>query len=91
MHTSLRAVHEACCGEIPTDSKLPEQSFDRFLQGPELVLEDVPNDLHIHSEVLMDEDVAKPANTLPLDLRSPGAGVLRNLLDGLADNFQISN
>src|SRR3990172_2869234 len=40
--------------------------FDLFFQCRQLVLDNIPNDLRIDAEVLMDQNVTKPCDSLPV-------------------------
>ena len=55
------------------------------------VLHDVPYDLRIETEVLMNQNISKTGYFLPFHCGVLRAKILREFLDGLANDFKISD
>lgn len=52
-----------------------QNAFDLLCERGKFVLQDVPDDVLINAEVLMDQDVSQPGDPLPLDFGITGANV----------------
>ena len=52
---------------------------------------DVPHDLRIETEVLMNQNISKPSYFLPFHSGMLGAKILGELLDSLTNDFKISD
>jgi hypothetical protein len=64
------------------------ESFDlRFRQ---ILLDDLPNNLYIDVEVIVDDAISQTDDFAPLDLGMLGSKILRQAVGSFADNFQIA-
>jgi len=54
-------------------------------------LENIPDDIKVHFEVLVSKDVAQSCDLLPFDIWVRGSNRFRNRFGGFADDLQISN
>ena len=55
------------------------------------VLHDVPNDLRIETEVLMNQNISKTSYFLPFHCGVLRTKILGELLDGLTNDFKVSD
>jgi hypothetical protein len=56
----------------------------------QVFLDDTPNDVEIHAEVVVNDLVARACDVLPRNVRLPGFRRVRETLDGLADDLELS-
>ena len=70
---------------------LPQETLDGLPERGKLVLDNVPEDLYVDPEVLVNQDVAQSADLLPLDVGATRAELLRQALDCLTDHFEIAH
>src|SRR5712692_5939616 len=57
----------------------------------ELSLYDIPHELEVHPEILMNQLVSHPRNALPRDVGVAGSKIFRQVFNPLSDNFQVTN
>src|ERR1039457_691443 len=70
-------------------SSLGQEFFDGCLEARQLFVHRLPNDVEIGDEVLMCEDVTHSREPTPVDGGMALRQILRKLLDGLADDFEV--
>ncbi len=62
-----------------------------LIEGRHFSLHDIPHNLCIETEVLMNQDISKTGNFLPFHCGMLRAKILGELLDSLTDDFKISD
>ena len=55
------------------------------------ILKDVPDDIRVDTEIVMDQDIAHACDIRPLDLRVLGAQLERQFLHRLTDNLEAAD
>ncbi len=55
------------------------------------MIDDIPNDYNIDPKVLMNQDITKAGDLLPIDFRGALANGLRDVFDGFTNHFQIAH
>jgi len=74
-----------------TDSVFVQHLADAQGELRQLGTNHLPDDVHIDTEVLVNQDVAQSRSPLPFDVRVPGPLLLWQLLHRLADDFEIAD
>ena len=70
---------------------LGEYSLHFGPQDGQLLLDDIPNDLDVDSEVCVDQDVAQAGDPPPIDLGVSRTDLVGQVLDRFADDFQVAD
>jgi hypothetical protein len=68
-----------------------EEFLDLSPQQRNFRSRDVHDDLRVHNEISVNQDVTKPSDSLPLDIRHRRANLGRQSLHRLADDLQVSD
>lgn len=68
-----------------------EHGANLSLQGRNAIADDVPDQLEVNAEVVMNEAIAHAGHGAPLDRRVGRAKVVRHLLGSFANDFDAAN
>lgn len=64
---------------------------DLLLQVRQLTLENLPDDVEVNAEVVVNDPVAQAYDPVPRDLRMPSLEIPGQPIGRLADDLQVSN
>lgn len=85
--TTGRGVH-GCCTRRDS-SLIFQHRSDLSIERGHLVLNNVPDDLRIQTEILMNQNISKTGHFLLFQRGVLGTEILGEFLDGLANDFKI--
>ena len=69
----------------------PQQGPDGHLETWQRALDDVPQDVHVDPEVLVDEDIAEARDLLPVDVGLSRSKLGRQLPDRSANHLEVAH